>query len=173
MDWESVIGIRLVRVPRSIRSHQVGVRAMRLTDLSTLARSFREETFSTSRGLATILGNIFLFRQWTSRTFQAFYLIEKKATDGNKIAGFIGLYNITLGVCMSLAAGIFDPADRGQGLAHEAVELFLDSLRSSKAASMIQVEVDKSNLRSIHLFDRLGFELCQCLEDCFVMNKYL
>lgn len=50
-----------------------------------------------------------------------------------------------IGVHRLLAAGTFNPEDRGQGLGHEAVELLLASLKGSKAASMIQLEVAKSS----------------------------
>jgi len=168
-----MIGIRLVRVPRCIKSRGVKVRAFRLTDLPTLARLFREETHMSSYKVVTVAKNLLTLRQWISRTFQAFYLIEQRATDTNEIRGFIGLYNIRLGMHMTLAAGILDPAYRGQGLGSQALQLFLTSLRNSRAANTIRVEVAKSNLRSVHFFDRLGFEVCQCTEDYFVMNKFL
>jgi len=166
-----MIGIKLVRIPRRIRSEDVNLRLFRLRDLSALSGLFQEHMSGGSRATGAVPKNLWAFRQWVYRTFQLLYLIERKADKKTTIHGFIGLYNIRLGENLCLSMGIFDPKDRGHRLGSKALQALLDNLGKCGAANTIQAQVAQSNLASIHLFDKLGFDICERSEDDLVMKR--
>jgi len=166
-----MMGIKLVRIPRCVRSDHSDLRLLRLQDLPTLTRLFRERAPAGSRATVAVPRNVWSFRQWLCRTFPVFYLIESKNGDKTAIRGFVGLYNIKLGETLWLSMEIFDPNDRGRHLGSSALQTLLACLEKCGAAINFQAQVAPSNLASIHLFDNLGFDICERSEEALIMKK--
>jgi ribosomal protein S18 acetylase RimI-like enzyme len=139
--------------------------------MPVLFRLFRKDLLVGSRCVVNVPRNILSFRQWMAKTFQVLYLIEQKSEGKSVITGYIGLYDIKLGERLCMAVGIFDPQDRGYGLGKQAVQVLLNGLGRCRAAANIDVEVARSNLTSLGLFDNLGFDICERTEDHLVMRK--
>jgi ribosomal protein S18 acetylase RimI-like enzyme len=166
-----MLGIKLIRFPRRIIDDEISLRLARFIDLPALFRLFRKDLLVGSRCFCNVPRNLLAFRHWMTRTFQVLYLIEQKSEGKSVPTGYIGLYDIRLGEHLCMAVGIFDPKDRGYGLGKQALQVLLNGLVKCKAATTIEVEVAKSNLISLGLFDNLGFDICERTEDHLVMRK--
>lgn len=166
-------GIKVVRIPRRIRSENVSLRLFRLQDLPALSRLFHEDMPMSSQAMSTAPKNLWSFRKWIFRTFQILYLIEQKAENKFTIHGFIGLYDIRLGENLCLAIGIFDPGERRHGLGSQALRALLNTLGKCGAANTIQAQIAQSNLASVHLFDKLGFDIRERSAEHLTMEKSL
>ncbi len=74
---------------------------------------------------------------------------------GEKIAGYIGSHNILGEVYISNVA-VF-PAFRRNGVGRALVEFLVDQMKTGNA-EFVTLEVRKSNLNAISLYEKCGFE---------------
>ena len=147
------------------------LRLYRLKDLPVLHSLFTPEIFFEASGAELKASSLLSFYKWMKTTFQVVYVIEVEETDGRRIAGFVGLYNMKIGQSLWISLTIFSPEHRRRGYGAKALELLLDLLQKNGAAETVYAEVSKTNRTSLSFFTRLGFGVSRCYEDSFVLQK--
>jgi RimJ/RimL family protein N-acetyltransferase len=115
--------------------------------------------------------SFFSFYGWMRRTFRVIYLIEIKERSGPRMIGFAGLYDMELGRKLRLSLTIFNPEDRGRAYGEKALTLLLNLLQENKAAEVVHAEILKSNVPSLRLCRKLGFEVKKLYQDRFLLEK--
>ncbi len=105
------------------------------------------------------------------RTFQLIYLIEIEENGTRRIVGFLGLYHMELGRSVTLSLTVFRPEDRRQGYGEKALALILNLLQDNGAAEVVYAEILKSNVPSLRLCRKLGFEVRGFYQDKLLLEK--
>jgi len=104
-------------------------------------------------------------------TFQVIYLIEIDEKGERRIVGFAGLYDMVLGREVKLSLAVFNPEDRGRGNGEKALSLLLNLLQENRAAEVVYAEILNSNVPSLRLCRKLGFEVKSLSEDRLLLEK--
>jgi len=103
--------------------------------------------------------------------FQVIYIIEVEENGGHRIIGSVGLYDMELGRNLRLSLTVFNPEDRGRGYGEKALTLLLNLLQENGAAEVVHAEILKSNVPSLRLCRKLGFEVKRLYRDRFLLEK--
>jgi len=128
---------------------------------------FTPEILLETSGFEPKVGSLLSFYRWLKATFQMVYVIEVKENGGNRVAGFAGLYNIRIGRSLWLSLTIFNPKDRKRGYGEQVLGLLLDHFQKNGAAETVYAEVLRTNVPSLCLLRKLGFEVCEPLTPSF------
>jgi len=150
--------VKIVNFKRRIESGPLTLRLCRLGDLRTLYSLFTPQIFP-RMGSKSKSHSLFSFYRWMKHTFQVIYLIEPSENGDTRIVGFVGLYDMELGRRLSLSLTVFNPEDRRQGYGEKALTLLLSLFQQNGAAELVYVEILKSNVPSLQLCRKLGFEV--------------
>ncbi len=153
-----------------MESGSVTLRVCRLRDLRTLYSLLPPEIFPPA-GSKGKPDSLFGFYRWIKRTFQLIYLIEIEENGSHRMVGFVGLYHMQLGRSVSLSLAVFDPEDRRQGYGEKALALVLNLLQDHGAAEVVYAEILKSNVPSLRLCRKLGFEVKGLYQDRLLLEK--
>jgi RimJ/RimL family protein N-acetyltransferase len=162
--------VRTVHFKRRIEDGGLTLRLYRLRDLPVLHSLFKPEIFLEASGAELKAGSSLSFYRWIKSTFQIVYVIEVEETDGSRIVGFAGLYNMRVGQGLWISFTIFNPKDRRRGYGTKALELLLDILQKNGAAETLYAKVSKTNLASLCFLRKLGFEVSR-REDGLILEK--
>jgi RimJ/RimL family protein N-acetyltransferase len=164
--------IRIIRFEGRIANDGITLRLCRLKDLPVLHSLFGREIFIAASGVKNkLLSSSFSFWRWMSSTFQMMYVMEASIEGDYRVIGLIGLYKIRIGESLWLSAVVFNPQDRGRGYGQTAVRLLLNSLQKKDMVQVVYGEVFKTNVASLELCKRLGFEICGQNKNKFFMKK--
>ncbi len=147
------------------------LRFYRLKDLPVLQLLFTPEIFLEASRAELKTSSSLSFYRWIKSTFQIVYVIEVEETDGRRIVGFVGLYNMRVGQGLWISFAIFSPKDRRRGYGTKALELLLDLLQKNGAVEKIYANVSKTNAPSLCFLRKLGFEVSRRYEDSFILEK--
>lgn len=155
-------GIKIVRFKYRIENDGgITRRLFHWWDLPVLNHLFSPEVFHTASGVESrASSSLFSFRRWIVNIFQVVYVIEAGENSGRRIIGFIGLYNMKIGRSLWLSMAIFDSKDRGRGYGRHVLELLLNSLQKDGIVKTVYAEVLNGNVRSMHVLEDLGFDVC-------------
>jgi len=163
--------VKIVNFKCRIESDSLTLRLCQLRDLRTLFPLFRLEIFPEGQEAKSKPNSLFSFYRWMKNTFQVIYLMEIEETGGHRIIGFAGLYDMELGRKLRLSLAVFNREDRGKGYGEKALTLLLSLLQNNRAAEVVYAEILKSNLPSLRLCRKLGFELKKLHEDTLLLEK--
>jgi RimJ/RimL family protein N-acetyltransferase len=151
-------GIRTARLPRRMAGTKVSLRWYRYADLGRLRRCMPAELLRQTNGAVCHgIPGFGTFCYWMLTTFPLAYVIQLRDHGRPRDAGFVGVYDITLGHDLWVAVAIFQPRDRQQGYGQEACRLLLDSLTRHRVVSHVYADVLSTNVPSLRFFARLGF----------------
>jgi len=165
-----LFGVKIVNFKRHIETGSLTLRLCRLGDLRTLYSLFTPEIFP-SMGSKNKPRSLFSFYRWMKCTFQVIYLIEIEENGGRRIIGFVGLYDMKLGRNLRLSLTVFKPGDRGRGYGEKALTLLLHLLQENGVAEVVYAEILKSNVPSLRLCTKLGFEVKGLSQDRLLLEK--
>lgn len=147
------------------------LRLCRLRDLRTLYSLLTPEIFPKAKESKRKPHSLFSFYRWMKSTFQVIYLIEIEENGGRRIIGFVGLYDMELGRNLRLSLTVFKPGDRGRGYGEKALTLLLHLLQENGVAEVVYAEILKSNVPSLRLCRKLGFEVKSLSQDRLLLEK--
>lgn len=168
----SLFGIRVVRFRRCLKQGDLILRLRRFRDLPVLYSFLTPEILREANGYKpNAFASLVSFWRWLKMTFRMVYVIEVEEIDNRRTIGFAGLYDINLGRSLSFSLEIFSPDDRRQRYGERALQLLLDSLRKNGAAGTIYAEVLKSNVPSLCLCRKLGFQVNKLYQNKFLLEK--
>jgi RimJ/RimL family protein N-acetyltransferase len=167
----NLFAVRIANFKRRMENCGLALRLYRLSDLPMLRSLFTPEIFLETSGFELKVSSLLGFYKWLKATFQMVYVIEVEENGGRRVAGFAGLYNMKIGKSLWLSLTIFNPKDRKRGYGEQALELLLDLLQRNGAAETVYAEVLKTNVASLCLLRKLGFEVSRCYEDSFILGK--
>jgi RimJ/RimL family protein N-acetyltransferase len=164
--------LKIIRFDRRIENDGITLRLCRVKDLPVLHALFDPEIFIEASGEENkVLSSSFSFWRWMSSTFQMMYVIEASIEGDHRVIGLIGLYKIIIGKSLWLSAAVFNPQDRRRGYGQIALGLLLESLRKKGMVQIVYGEIFKTNVASLGLCKKLGFEICGQNKNKFFMEK--
>lgn len=165
-----LFGVKIVHFKRQMGCGPLRLRLCRLGDLRILHSLLTPEIFSTliSRSKPR---SLFSFYRWMKNTFRLIYLIEIQENAGHRIIGLAGLYDMELGLKLRLSLAIFNPEDRGRGYGEKALRLLLSLLQENRAAEMVYAEILKSNVPSLRLCRKLGFDVKESFQNRLLLER--
>ena len=168
----NLFGIKVVSFKRRLEEGGLILRLCRLRDLSVLRSLITPEILLEAGGTGHRgFGSLFSFWIWLKRTFHMVYIIKVEEMSSRRIIGFAGLYNIELGRSLRLSLTVFNPEDRRRGYGEKALKLLLKLLQENGAAEVVYAEILKSNVPSLRLCRKLGFEVKRLYQDRFLLEK--
>ncbi len=168
----NLLGIKVVRFERRLEEGDLILQLCRLRDLPALASLITPEVLQEMSSVEfQSFHSLFSFFKWVITTFQVIYLIEVDENPGNRTIGFVGFYNMELGRSLRLSLTVFNPEDRRRGYGEKALKLLLNLLRENGAAEVVYAEILKSNVPSLRLCRKLGFEAKRFYQDRFLLEK--
>jgi len=167
----NLLGVKIVNFKRRIGSDLLTLRLCQLKDLRRLFSLFTLEIFPEGQESKSKPNSLFSFYRWMKNTFQVIYLVEIEENGGHRIVGFAGLYDMELGRKLRLSLAVFHPEDRRRGYGEKALTLLLNLLQNNKAAEVVYAEILKSNLPSLRLCRKLGFEVKKLHQHTFLLEK--
>ncbi len=147
------------------------LRLCRLRDLRILYALLAPEILPKARAWKNKPYSLLSFYRWMKRTFQVIYLIEVEEKSGRKIVGLVGLYDMELGERLSLSLTVFNPEDRDHGYGEKALTLLLNLIERNGAAKVVYAEVLRSNVRSLRLCKKLGFDVKRHDQDKLLLER--
>jgi RimJ/RimL family protein N-acetyltransferase len=156
----NLFAVRIANFKRRMENCGLTLRLYRLGDLPMLRSLFTPEIFLETSGFGLKVSSLLGFYKWLKATFQMVYIIEVEENSGHKTVGFAGLYNMRIGRSLWLSLSIFNPKDRRRGYGEQVLRLLLDLLQENGAAETVYAEVLKTNVPSLCLLRKLGFEVC-------------
>jgi ribosomal protein S18 acetylase RimI-like enzyme len=168
----NLIGIKIVRFKRRLEEGEVALQFCRLRDLPTFRSLITSKVFQDPASATRQAScSLFSFLKWVMKTFQVIYLIEVDRPPRRRIIGFVGLYNMELGRSLRLSLAVFNPQDRSRGYGEKALKLLLNLLQENGAAEVVYAEILKSNVPSLRLCRKLGFEVKRLYSDRLLLEK--
>jgi RimJ/RimL family protein N-acetyltransferase len=165
-----LLWVRIVNFKPRIENGGLTLRLCRLKDLFALLPLFTPEIFLEASGSVLKASSLLGFYKWLKTTFQVIYVIEIEESEGPRIVGFAGLYNMKIGKSLWLSLAIFKLKDRRQGYGTRSLELLLDLFQRNGAAETVYAEVLKWNMPSLRFLRRFGFEVCSRYEEKFLLK---
>lgn len=168
----NLIGIKIVRFKRRLEEGGVALQFCRLRDLPTFRLLISSKVFQDSASVPCQAScSLFSFLKWVMTTFQVIYLIEVDKHPRHRVVGFVGLYNMELGRSLRVSLTVFNPEDRSRGYGEKALRVLLDLLQENGAAEVVYAEILKSNVPSLRLCRKLGFEVKRQDPDRLLLEK--
>jgi RimJ/RimL family protein N-acetyltransferase len=168
------LGINILRFKRRIENQRLRLRLLKIKDLAVLCSLYSPEYFPGTRAReARPFSSPFSFWRWLRVSFEAFYLVEIKAVDTDRMIGFVGLYNLEIGQRVYLSAVLFDPEDRRQGYGRQALALLFNFLKEAGVIREVRAQVFRSNVASLAFLQTLGFEVFVDQGDQLLLVKAL
>ncbi len=164
-------GVKIVHFRRSVKNGLLTLQLCRLRDLRILYSLLTPEIFPKARVCKGKPYSLFSFYRWLKRTFQVIYLIEVEEKEGRRMVGFAGVYDMELGERLSLSLTVFNPEDRNQGYGEKALTLLLNLIERNGAAKVVYAETLRSNVPSLRLCKKLGFEVKRHDQDRLLLGK--
>jgi RimJ/RimL family protein N-acetyltransferase len=169
-----MLGIKAAKVQRYLGNCSLALHLYQLKDLPLLYPFFYPGPFfSRGRRIREACRSFLPFCRWLMTTFQIVYIIKVRKTNGLRMVGFVGLYNVELGRSLRLSLEIFHPEDRRQGYGRNSLELLLNSLQANNVVEKVVVEVSKNNAPSLLLFSGASFRICGQFKDRILLEKCL
>jgi RimJ/RimL family protein N-acetyltransferase len=169
-----LLGIKVIRFKRRIENQRLGLRLLKIKDLSVLRSLYPSEHFPGTRARETRpYSSLFSFWTQLRASYEGFYLVETKAAGTDRMIGFVGLYNLEIGQRVYLSAMLFDPEDRRQGYGRQALTLLFNFLKEAGVIREVRAQVFRSNVASLAFLHTLGFEVLVDQGDQLLLVKAL
>jgi RimJ/RimL family protein N-acetyltransferase len=168
----NLIGIKAVSFKRRLKQGDLILRLRQFRDLPVLYSLLTPEILLEANGFKPkAFDSLVSFWIWLKITFYMFYVIEVEETGHHRMIGFAALYDMNLGSSLWFSLAIFRPDDRRQRYGERTLRLLFDSLQKNGAAETVYAEVSRTNISSLSLFRKLGFEVYMEYEDRFILQK--
>jgi RimJ/RimL family protein N-acetyltransferase len=141
-------------IPRYMEDDNLRLRPLKIFDGPFMINGLRNEDVWRSNGLSKPITFSWLSVWWyLKKTFDLSLCVE----IDSRCAGFIGLYNLSLGKSAELSLSLFDKNIRQCGYGSRAFKLFAKNLKEHSVVKKIIVRVKIDNYVAISFYRALGF----------------
>ncbi|MCD6199323.1 MAG: GNAT family N-acetyltransferase [Deltaproteobacteria bacterium] len=142
------------KIPRYMRADNLRLRPLKIFDGPFIINGLRNEDVWRANGLSKpITFSWFSVWWYLKKTFDLSLCIE---IDSRR-AGFIGLYNLSLGKSAELSLLLFEKNIRQCGYGSRAFTLFAKNLKEHSVVKKIIIRVKIDNNAAISFYRALGF----------------